>query len=60
MGRGVDVMVTSSATMRFFSDNAELDARVAALLALPFETLARADLKSALDKIGLMEGATHG
>lgn len=39
---------------------AELDARIAALLALPFETMERAELKSALDTIGLMEGATHG
>lgn len=39
---------------------AELDARVAALLALPFETMDRAALKTVLDRIGLMPGATHG
>lgn len=39
---------------------AQLDARVAALLALPFETMERAELKAALDRIGMMEGATHG
>ena len=39
---------------------AELDARVAALMDLPFETMAASDLKTALDAIGTMAGATHG
>ena len=39
---------------------AELDARVSALLALPFETMAPSDLRDALNRIGRMEGATHG
>lgn len=39
---------------------AELDARVAALLALPFETMDAPALKAELNRIGLMPGATHG
>jgi arsenate reductase (thioredoxin) len=35
-----------------------LDMRVAALLALPFETIARNEFKAALADIGAMEGAT--
>lgn len=36
---------------------AALDARVAAMLALPFETMERGDLQRALGEIGQMEGA---
>lgn len=39
---------------------AELDARVSALLALALETMDSSSLKTALDQIGRMEGATHG
>ena len=38
---------------------AEFDARVAALLALQFETMDGPALKAALDHIGLLPGATH-
>ena len=38
---------------------AELDARITALLALPLETMAAAELRAAVNAIGTMPGATH-
>ncbi len=38
----------------------QLEARVAALVDLPFEQMEKSDLKDALDAIGRLPGATHG
>jgi arsenate reductase len=38
----------------------EMTARIAALLALPLEDMTPVDMRDELNRIGLMEGATHG